>query len=47
MSQKLTEELKGYVLEAGADLMGFVSVDRAEDAPEIMRPQRHLPGEPS
>lgn len=43
MSLALTEELKGYVLEMGADLIGFGSVDRLEGAPEIMRPQRYLP----
>ena len=43
MSQELTEALKSYILDAGADLVGFGSVDRLEGAPEIQRPQRYLP----
>ena len=43
MSQELTKALKGYILDAGADLVGFGSVDRLEGAPEIQRPQRYLP----
>ena len=39
----LTEELKGYLLAKGADLVGFGPVELMEGAPEIMRPRRYLP----
>ncbi|MHC4324772.1 MAG: 4Fe-4S binding protein [Planctomycetota bacterium] len=43
MSQELTEALKSYILDTGADLVGFGPVDRLEGAPEIQQPQRYLP----
>jgi len=39
----LTRELRNFLMEKGADLVGFGSVDRLEGAPEIMRLQRYLP----
>ncbi len=39
----MTENLRAYLLQQGADLVGFGSVNRIEGAPEIMRPQRYLP----
>jgi epoxyqueuosine reductase QueG len=39
----LTEDLRNYLQEEGADLTGFGGVNRLEGAPEIMRPQRYLP----
>ncbi len=42
-NKQLTEDLRDYLLQQGADLVGFGSVNRVEGAPEIMRPQRYLP----
>ena len=42
-SECLTDELRAHLLDAGADIVGFGSVERLERAPEIMRPQRYLP----
>ena len=39
----MTKEIKEFLLEEGADLVGFGRVDLFEGAPEIMRPQRYLP----
>ena len=40
MSQALTKELKAYVLEMEADLVGVGSVERLDGAPAIMGLQR-------
>ena len=40
---RLTEGLRNYLHEEGADLIGFGDVNRLKGAPEIMRPQRYLP----
>ena len=42
-NKQLTQDLRAYLLQQGADLVGFGSVNRIEGAPEIMRPQRYLP----
>lgn len=40
---QLTEELRAYLKDQGADLVGFGSVSRLEGAPDIMNPSRYLP----
>lgn len=42
-NKQLKKDLRAYVLQQGADLVGFGSVDRMEGAPEIMKPKRYLP----
>jgi epoxyqueuosine reductase len=39
----LTEDLRTFLHEEGADLVGFGDVDRLDGAPEEMRPRRYLP----
>jgi ferredoxin len=39
----LTEELKAYLLERGADLVGIGPIERLEGTPERHHPQRFLP----
>ena len=41
--KNLSEKLRAYLLQEGADLIGFGSVERLEGTPEILRPQRYLP----
>ncbi len=43
MDRNLTEDLRGYLVEQGSDIVGFGSVDRLGEAPEIMAPRRYLP----
>lgn len=43
VDRDLANNLRGFLKEKGADLVGFGSVDRLEGAPEIMKPQRYLP----
>ena len=39
---ELTEDLRTYLYKEGADLVGFGAVNRLDEAPEEMRPQRYL-----
>ena len=39
----LTQELKDYLKDLGADLVGVGSIDRFRGAPEIFAPRRYLP----
>lgn len=39
----LTEQLRSFLKEEGADLVGFGPAAFLDDAPAIMRPQRYLP----
>jgi hypothetical protein len=41
--KNLTEELRAYILQLGADLVGFGPIERLEGTPELHRPQRFLP----
>jgi hypothetical protein len=41
--KSLTEELKDYLRELGADLVGVGSIDRFRGVPEIFDPRRYLP----
>jgi ferredoxin len=41
--KNLTGEFRAYLLEKGADLVGFGPVERLRGGPEIQRPQRYLP----
>jgi epoxyqueuosine reductase QueG len=41
--KSLTEELRAYLLERGADLVGIGPIERLEGTPELFRPQRYLP----
>ena len=44
MNQKeLTNAVKNKAIEEGADLVGIAPVSRYEGAPEMLRPQAHLP----
>lgn len=40
----LTEAVRGYAHDLGADLVGFGNPERWADAPERLRPESHLPG---
>jgi len=42
--EDLTAEVKRYAIELGADLVGVAPVSRYENAPEMLKPQAHLPG---
>lgn len=42
-ARSLSEELRAYLREKGADLVGFGPIERLEGAPELYRPQRYLP----
>lgn len=43
MKNKFKEEIKKFILNRGADLVGFASVDRFAEAPEGTKPQDLLP----
>lgn len=40
---RLTEALRAYLREEGADLVGFGGMDRLDGAPEELHPRRYLP----
>jgi epoxyqueuosine reductase QueG len=40
---ELTAEIKAFALELGADLVGIAPISRYEGAPEMLKPQAHLP----
>ena len=42
-NEQLKEDLRAYLLEQGADLVGFGLAEQLEGAPEIMKPKRYLP----
>ena len=41
--RRLTEEVKAFAINEGADLVGIAPVDRFKNAPLIISPQGHLP----
>jgi epoxyqueuosine reductase QueG len=41
--KNLSAELRAYLLEKGADLVGFGPIERLAGTPELHRPQRYLP----
>jgi epoxyqueuosine reductase len=41
-SRNLSGELRAYLIGQGCDLVGFGTVERLEDAPDIMQPRRYL-----
>jgi epoxyqueuosine reductase QueG len=40
---RLTEELRAFLMDEGADLVGFGDVNRLDGAPDEMLPRRYLP----
>jgi len=39
---KVTKEVETFVLDQGADLVGFASIDRFRNAPDGYRPQDYM-----